>query len=98
MPPNFTVLDADKHRATTIYIIIGVVIGLVIVSFIGCMITIRHWVALKNKLSRKIWFSVESPIEAEELKEGHLSLTSKTPDTELESQATPVKSTRLSSG
>lgn len=63
------------------------------------MITIRHLVALKNKLSRKIGFRhVESPIEAEELKEGHLSLTSKTPDTELESQATPVKSTRLSSG
>ena len=77
---------------TTIYIAVGVVVGLVLVGFIGCMVTIRHWVALKNRIGRKLSRRQKGDAsDAQEMTDGLRSST-KTPDTELESQVSPMKS------
>jgi hypothetical protein len=81
-----------------VYAVIGVVIGLVIIGFIGCMMTIRHWIALRDKiatslggcLGRRRRMGRRSSFDGYELKPG-MRLASKTPDTELESQISPLK-------
>lgn len=90
--PGGTSLNAAKHQATTIYIIVGVIVGLIIILFSGCMMTIRYLIALKNKLLRRIalWRNKKAA-RSEEAKSHPLELGMKTPDTELDSQATPVK-------
>lgn len=82
---------AEKARATTIYVAVGVVVGLIILGFIGCMMTVRYWVALKERIKHKLrrQKSGHVELEAQELKDG---LRLKTPDTELGSQVSPVKS------
>ena len=71
---------------------VGVVVGLVIIGFIGCMVTIRHWVALKDRVFGKVNGDTQHGMAgAEEMTDG-LRLSTKTPDTELESQISPMKS------
>jgi beta-glucanase (GH16 family) len=95
--PNHASTDTDKHRDSTVYVIVAVVVGLVIVSFIGCMVTFRYWIALKNKLCGKMGLKfVKNKAELREMKNGLVKSDATTPDTELESQKTPIKIARVS--
>lgn len=91
MAPNQESANTAKHRATTIYVAVGVVVGIGIVCFIGCMMMIRHLIALKDRVKQKMGRrAAHSIFEAEEMNDG-LRLTTKTPDTELESQVSLTK-------
>lgn len=86
-PPNMSAYDSAKRLTTTIYIIIGVVVGVVIIGFVVCMMTIRHWVALRNKVSRKMGFRSDEGHETGELKSGMLGTVTPTRTDEIESKS-----------
>jgi hypothetical protein len=92
--PDDESFSAEKRRMTTIYIAVGVAVGLAIVIFIGCMMTHRHWMALKNRITRCMSRGSGRHGKSEEGIEmkDDIRLATKTPDTELESQVSPMKS------
>jgi len=72
----------ERQKAKTIYVVVGVVVGLVLVGFIGGMVTIRHWVALKNRLTDRARRRTGADLSgAEELKDS-LQVPAKTPETD----------------
>jgi hypothetical protein len=91
LPSDQYSAPAAKHTATTIYIAVGVVVGIVIVSFIGCMMTVRHWVALRDRIIQKMGRTGNQDREEGIEMKDDLRSTTKTPDTELESQVSPLK-------
>ena len=77
--PNPVAFPASTAKKKSVYIIIGVVVGLVIISFIGCMMTVRYWASWKNELSRRMKFKrVGTPDSAVESNERE------SPETEME--------------